>query len=157
MAVKSSSKDSSAMQLAVANDDESSLATGRYKLRYDFYPANGKNTLTLVKFSDVNEAMATYTGGSSLMKDEIFSSREWYIAEIEVDLEKDKASLVISKKTDGTVVYTPNGHSYNFSDEASDYARTAIAELSGMGIVNGVGDNIFNPFGISTRAEAAVK
>lgn len=52
--------------------------------------------------------------------------------------------------------YTPNGHSYNFSDEASDYARTAIAELSGMGIVNGVGDNIFNPFGISTRAEAAV-
>lgn len=106
LAVKSSSKDSSAMQLAVANDDESSLASGRYKLRYDFYPANGKNTLTLVKFSDVNEAMATYTGGSSLMKDEIFSSREWYNAEIEVDLEKDKASLVISKKTDGTVVYS---------------------------------------------------
>ena len=52
--------------------------------------------------------------------------------------------------------YKPAGHSYNFDDAAAEYAKTAIAELSGLGIVSGVGDNKFNPTANSTRAEAAV-
>lgn len=44
-----------------------------------------------------------------------------------------------------------------FSDDESmsDYAKTSIYSLKGMGIINGVGDNRFNPLGNATRAETA--
>lgn len=41
------------------------------------------------------------------------------------------------------------------SDAISDYAVKAVNALSGSGIINGVGDNMFNPLGKLTRAEAA--
>ncbi len=45
-----------------------------------------------------------------------------------------------------------------FDDDAqiSDYAKTAVASLSEMGIINGVGDNKFAPKDDATRAQAAV-
>jgi len=52
--------------------------------------------------------------------------------------------------------YVPAGADYTFYDECSDYARIAISELSTLGIINGMGDGIFNPHGASTRAQAAV-
>ena len=42
-----------------------------------------------------------------------------------------------------------------FSDTASDYAQEAIRELYRWGLVSGVGDNKFDPFGSVTRAMAA--
>lgn len=46
----------------------------------------------------------------------------------------------------------------NFSDESdiADYAKDAIAYMKSAGIINGVGDNMFNPLGTATRAETAV-
>ncbi len=45
-----------------------------------------------------------------------------------------------------------------FADKSScgDYANEAIAELCNLGIINGIGDNMFEPNGEATRAQAAV-
>lgn len=44
-----------------------------------------------------------------------------------------------------------------FDDESdiSDYAREAIKYMKSAGIINGIGDNMFNPEGTATRAETA--
>ena len=42
------------------------------------------------------------------------------------------------------------------SDAIAEYAIAPVAALSGAGVVNGVGNNAFNPTGSATRAEAAV-
>ncbi len=54
--------------------------------------------------------------------------------------------------------YTPTGAELTFADKdmCADYAKVAIAELSAIGVINGVGDNMFSPLGKATRAEAAV-
>lgn len=54
--------------------------------------------------------------------------------------------------------YMPVGAQNTFSDSAAcaDYAKEAIAELCTKGVVGGVGDNMFDPQGIATRAQAAV-
>ena len=45
----------------------------------------------------------------------------------------------------------------NFDDNEniSDYAKEAVAALSKMGVINGKGNNIFDPRNVATRAEAA--
>ena len=45
-----------------------------------------------------------------------------------------------------------------FSDAAdiAGYASEAVGALANAGIVNGVGDNLFDPNGTATRAQAAV-
>lgn len=50
-----------------------------------------------------------------------------------------------------------NAGNLNFADSASiaDYAKEAVAALSGSGIVNGMGDNTFAANGDVTRAQAA--
>ncbi|MBQ4528826.1 MAG: S-layer homology domain-containing protein [Clostridia bacterium] len=49
------------------------------------------------------------------------------------------------------------GGALGFADSASvsDYAKDAVAALSASGIVNGKGNNCFEPFAFATRAEAA--
>ena len=56
-----------------------------------------------------------------------------------------------------------NGYAFNkgqkeFADspDISDYAKTAVEALAADGIINGVGDNRFEPHKNATRAEAAV-
>lgn len=48
--------------------------------------------------------------------------------------------------------------SVQFADEANikDYAKSAIASLYEAGAINGIGDNLFDPTGTATRAQAAV-
>lgn len=41
-------------------------------------------------------------------------------------------------------------------EDISDYAKPAVSSLSAMGIINGVGDNMFAPKDNATRAQAAV-
>ena len=46
--------------------------------------------------------------------------------------------------------------SFNFGyDAIADYAKAAVYSLAKMGIVNGVGGNMFAPFDTATRAMAA--
>ena len=47
--------------------------------------------------------------------------------------------------------------SEKFSDDynISDYAKNAVYAMRERGIISGVGNNIFNPQGAATRAEAA--
>ena len=46
----------------------------------------------------------------------------------------------------------------NFADSESisEYARAAVAYLSGLGVINGFEDNTFRPNELATRAQAAV-
>lgn len=48
-----------------------------------------------------------------------------------------------------------DGIDFADSDLISDYAKEAVSALSGCGVINGVGENRFDPLGNSTRAEAA--
>ncbi len=50
-----------------------------------------------------------------------------------------------------------DGASANFSDfdDVADYAKTAVSEMHGKGLINGKGDNMFMPLDYLTRAEAA--
>ncbi len=41
------------------------------------------------------------------------------------------------------------------AENVAEYAKTAVATLNDLGIVNGKGDNLFDPTGFATRAEAA--
>ena len=41
-------------------------------------------------------------------------------------------------------------------EDISDYAKPAVSSLSAMGVINGVGDNMFAPKDNATRAQAAV-
>ena len=41
-------------------------------------------------------------------------------------------------------------------NDISDYAKPAVSSLSSMGVINGVGDNMFAPKDNATRAQAAV-
>lgn len=41
------------------------------------------------------------------------------------------------------------------ADQIKDYAKEAISVLVNAGVINGVGDNLFDPNGIATRAQAA--
>ena len=54
--------------------------------------------------------------------------------------------------------YAPTGQKNEFADRAScaDYANEAIAELNAKGIINGVGDDMFDPTSSATRAQSAV-
>ena len=54
--------------------------------------------------------------------------------------------------------YVPTGQANTFADKSScaEYANEAIAELCNIGIVGGIGDNMFDPNGEATRAQAAV-
>ena len=54
--------------------------------------------------------------------------------------------------------YEFDSNDLTFDDESefSDYAKAPVSALKNAGIVNGVGDNKFNPKGNATRAEAAV-
>ena len=54
--------------------------------------------------------------------------------------------------------YISTGAENSFADKGScaGYTIDAIAELSQKGIVSGVGDNLFEPLGKATRAQAAV-
>ena len=40
-------------------------------------------------------------------------------------------------------------------EQISDYAKEAVYALAGAGIINGVGDNHFQPQGNATRAQSA--
>ena len=50
-----------------------------------------------------------------------------------------------------------NGGALSFADASSvsDYAKDAVASLSASGIINGKGNNCFEPLSFATRAESA--
>ena len=55
------------------------------------------------------------------------------------------------------IEFQTNGIRNDFvdSDEISDYAREAVYRIKEIGIIDGVGENRFNPKGLCTRAMAA--
>ncbi len=76
------------------------------------------------------------------------------------------AGYDISRQDMAVMIYNAlvnNGYAFNkgqkeFADspDISDYAKTAVEALAADGIINGVGDNRFEPHKNATRAEAAV-
>ena len=67
-------------------------------------------------------------------------------------------AVIIARVMERWAITLPKNKDYvGFKDEASvaDYAMDAIRTLYEAGVINGIGDNQFNPTGNATRAEAA--
>ncbi len=71
------------------------------------------------------------------------------------DLISREDMTVILYRARGDKFNGTDGISFADSDGISDYARDAVAQFSKMGIVNGIGGNMFAPKNNATRAQAA--
>ncbi len=69
---------------------------------------------------------------------------------------EDMATMIHRLLTYKGVVLENENRSFADFDNVSDYARDSIAYLAGSGIINGKGENRFEPLSGLTRAEAAV-
>ena len=70
---------------------------------------------------------------------------------------QDMAVLIYNAmKKSGKFVPCNADLSFSDAEQIADYAKTAVAELSKLGIITGVGEDTFDPNGIATRAQAAV-
>lgn len=71
---------------------------------------------------------------------------------------RQDAATIISRAFDacGKSIANNGELSFEDSDEISDYAKAAVSSLCGIGVLNGTGDNHFEPARNLNRAEAAV-
>lgn len=68
---------------------------------------------------------------------------------------QDMAVMVYRFMKNSSLKLSDSSHNFNDHEFISDYAKSAIEVLSGNGVINGTGDNKFNPLGTATRAEAS--
>ena len=69
---------------------------------------------------------------------------------------QDMAVMIYRAAATANAQFTAGGVSFADSDGIAGYAKTAVDALSGAQIINGVGNDMFNPMGNATRAEATV-
>lgn len=71
-------------------------------------------------------------------------------------ISRQDMAVIMNRVIDYKAIAVSSG-SVQFADEdeISEYAREAVSRLGGAGIVNGLPNGSFNPFGSLTRAEAA--
>ncbi|MGN0107830.1 MAG: S-layer homology domain-containing protein [Hominilimicola sp.] len=69
---------------------------------------------------------------------------------------QDMAVMVHNLLKSGNEAMNPLHTEFADDEDISDYAKPAVSSLSAMGIINGVGDNMFAPKDNATRAQAAV-
>lgn len=71
---------------------------------------------------------------------------------------RQDAATIINRAFDacGRAIANNGELSFEDSDEISDYAKAAVSSLCGIGVLNGTGDNHFEPARNLNRAEAAV-
>ena len=68
---------------------------------------------------------------------------------------QDMAVMVHRFMKYSSLKLSDSSHNFNDHESISDYAKSAIEVLAGNGVINGTGDNEFNPLGTATRAEAS--
>ena len=68
---------------------------------------------------------------------------------------QDMAVMVHRFMKYSSLKLSDSSHNFNDHESISDYAKSAIEVLAGNGVINGTGDNNFNPLGTATRAEAS--
>lgn len=70
---------------------------------------------------------------------------------------REQIAAILLRCADRFSVKLPHGDEKHFTDEGniSGYARTAVSELAGAGVINGSTDGSFRPRATATRAEAA--
>lgn len=69
---------------------------------------------------------------------------------------QDMAVMVHNLLKSGNEAINPLHTEFADDEDISDYAKPAVSSLSAMGIINGIGDNMFAPKDNATRAQAAV-
>ncbi len=69
---------------------------------------------------------------------------------------EDMAVILLRAMQRSGCEFFDSGIDFADEDAISDYAKEAVAKLSGAGIINGVGNGRFVPMAPATRAEAAV-
>lgn len=69
---------------------------------------------------------------------------------------QDMSVMVYNLLKSNNEAMNPLNTEFADDNDISDYAKPAVASLSAMGVINGVGDNMFAPKDNATRAQAAV-
>ncbi|MBQ8525435.1 MAG: S-layer homology domain-containing protein [Clostridia bacterium] len=69
---------------------------------------------------------------------------------------QDMAVMIYRAAAAANAQFTAGGVIFADGDSIADYALAAVDALSGAQIINGVGNDMFNPMGNATRAEATV-
>lgn len=70
---------------------------------------------------------------------------------------REDMAVIIARALEKAGIALPEAEGESFADDESisGYAKSAVYSLKKLGVINGVGENRFNPRGNATRAEAA--
>ena len=68
---------------------------------------------------------------------------------------QDMAVILYNIIKEKAVIKENSTEDFDDADSISAYAKDAVSLLSGLGIINGTGNNMFSPLDTATRAEAA--
>lgn len=73
------------------------------------------------------------------------------------EITRQDAAVILYRaaKTSGVSMEVKSEQSFSDSDEIAEYAKEAVAVLSGMGVINGMDNGVFAPEATCTRAQAA--
>lgn len=126
--------------------------------RYEGYLDSSTRDPSPTKFSDVasTDYYARHVAWASDNKI-IYGVSETTFAPANNITRQDMATLV-ARYADYVGIDLPNGGSAaNFADDGqiADYAKSAVYSMKAAGIIDGKGNNMFDPAGTATREEAA--
>ena len=68
---------------------------------------------------------------------------------------QDMAVILYNIIKEKAVIKENSTEDFDDADSISAYAKDAVSLLSGLGVINGTGNNMFSPLDTATRAEAA--
>jgi len=116
--------------------------------------AGVEQKVTEINFTDVNESdwyyevvKTAYSNGITKgMSDKVFGAGEY--------ITRQDMAVMVSRVFD--IQSAEIKAEFTDKNKISDYAKESIDRLCGAGIINGMGDGSFSPFGYTTRAQAAV-
>ncbi len=111
------------------------------------------------KFSDVNIDSWSYKYIASAFVNGIISGYADGRFGADDSITREDMAVILNNVLNklGKATSTPSNGINNFDDKdkVSDYAVEAVGKLNTLGILNGVGNNMLDPSGITTRAQAA--
>lgn len=118
---------------------------------------NGLDENATVEFTDVERSRWSYSYIASAYKLNLIAGVGDGKFDPAAPITREDMAVILARLAENSG-FEITDEEIAFTDKAdiSDYARTAVAYLSSIGIINGVNDGKFDPKGITTRAQAAV-
>ena len=123
--------------------------------------AQRKGSLTsgggVVRFSDVSQGMWYSAAVEWAAKNQVVNGFEDGTFRPDETITREQMCTMMYRYLDSQGVAMANSSGMNYTDvgEISSWARISVAQMTKLGLVNGMGNNIFAPKRTATRAEAA--